>query len=254
MSIIALLTDFGYKDGFVGSMKGVILSINPDANIIDISHDIEPFNIAEGSIVLNAAYRYFPKNTIFVSVVDPQVGTERKAIIVKTQNYYFISPDNGLLTLALKDQKVEKIIQITNSEFFLKTDTNTFHGRDIFSPVAAYLSKGIELEKFGIAIYDFKRLDIFDLKMVDGFILGKIIKFDKFGNAITNIDKLPENFELIYRDFKITKVCKNFLEGEKDRPNLIKGSFGFYELFIPMDSFKDKFKAKLFEEIQVREI
>jgi Uncharacterized conserved protein len=105
MSVIALLTDFGLNDGFVGSMKGVILSINPEAKIVDISHEIESFNIIEGSIVLNATYRYFPKGTIFVSVVDPGVGTERKPIIVKTKDYFFVCPDNGLLTLVLKKKK-----------------------------------------------------------------------------------------------------------------------------------------------------
>ena len=251
MSIIALLTDFGLKDGFVGSMKGVILSINPEAKIVDISHEIESFSIIEGSIVLNATYRYFPKGTIFVSVVDPGVGTERKFIIVKTKDYFFVCPDNGLLTLVLKKEKIKKIIEIKNKEFFLESDTNTFHGRDIFAPIAAYLSKGIKPEKFGDGIKNIKTNDIFEPKVLDGRIIGKIIKFDKFGNAITNIGKLPERFEIIYKDYRITKVCRNFLEGEKDKPNLIKGSFGFYELFLIMDSFKDRFNARVFEEFRI---
>ncbi len=244
MKTIALLTDFGMKDGFVGSMKGVILSINPYVNIVDISHDVDSFDILEGSLILYASYKYFPKGTIFVSVVDPGVGTNRKPIVIKTKDYIFISPDNGILTLALEDQKIEKILEIKNEKYILKTDTNTFHGRDIFSPVAAYISKGIDLSDIGPELEDFIKLDFPTIYKENDFYIAKIIKFDKFGNAITNIKNLPENFEIEYKNFTINKISKNFLEGDNDKPNLIKGSFGFYELFVPKGSFKDKFNAK----------
>lgn len=250
--IIALLTDFGLKDGFVGSMKGVILSINPNLKIIDISHDITSFDILEASIILNATYKYFPKDTIFVAVVDPGVGTERKPIAVKTTDYYFIAPDNGLLTLPLKNQKIEKIIHIKN--YTLKTDINTFHGRDLFAPASAYLSKGVKIEDLGEEIKDYKKIDSFDPFVEENKIIGKILMFDKFGNAITNISNLPKKFKLYYKDFVIEEVRNNFLEGEKDKPNLIKGSFGFYELFIPTRSFKETFNAQKFDKILIEVI
>ncbi|NPA53116.1 MAG: SAM-dependent chlorinase/fluorinase, partial [Aquificae bacterium] len=130
--IIALLTDFGNKDGFVGTVKGVIKSINPEAEIIDISHEIDSFDILEASLVLNASYKYFPQKTIFVCVVDPGVGTERKSIIVETEKYIFVSPDNGLLSLPLKKERIQKIIEITNNKYQLSRDNETFHGRDIY--------------------------------------------------------------------------------------------------------------------------
>ncbi|WP_028951177.1 SAM hydrolase/SAM-dependent halogenase family protein [Sulfurihydrogenibium subterraneum] len=246
---VALLTDFGLKDGFVGAVKGVLLSINQDLNIIDISHEITSFDILEAAIVLNATYKYFPQNTIFMCVVDPGVGTSRKPIAVKTKDYYFVAPDNGLLTLALKNQQVEKIVHIKNYQ--LKTDTNTFHGRDIFAPASGYLSKGSSIEDLGEPIEDYQKISNIDPIEKDNKIIGKILTFDKFGNAITNLSYLPQNFKLYYKNYVISEVKNNFLEGDKDKPNLIKGSFGFYELFIPMDSFKEKFNATREEQILV---
>lgn len=248
---IALLTDFGNKDGFVGAVKAVILSINPDVNIVDISHEIEPFDILEGSLILKATYNYFPKGTIFVSVVDPGVGTNRKKIIVETEDYLFIAPDNGLLTLPLEKQNIKKIISIENLEYFLKSITNTFHGRDIFAPVAGHISLGKSLEVFGTPLPDYKKLhDINPIEKSDR-IIGKIIKFDRFGNAITNIDKLPKNFKVLFREYEIKNICSNFMEGKKDMPNLIFGSFGYYELFIPEASLKDTLNARVGEQVEV---
>ncbi|MEZ0323082.1 MAG: SAM-dependent chlorinase/fluorinase [Hydrogenothermaceae bacterium] len=248
---IALLTDFGNKDGFVGAVKGVIISINPEVNLIDISHEVEPFNILEASLILNAVYRYFPKGTIFLSVVDPGVGTERKAVIIETEDYIFVSPDNGLLTLPLKNQTVKKIVYIKNSKYFLPTNTNTFHGRDIFAPVCGYISLSEPLENFGEIVSEYIKILDFEPVYTKEKIFGKIIKFDRFGNAITNIDKLPERFRLVFKGYEITKVCKNFLEGERGKPNLIMGSFGFYELFIPEESLKDKLNLQISEPVEV---
>lgn len=250
--LIALLTDFGLQDGFVGTVKGVIKSINPAADIIDISHDISSFDILEASIILNASYKYFPKKTIFVCVVDPGVGTERKPILVETENYYFIAPDNGLLTLPLRNEKIKKIIHLTNEKYFLNRDTETFHGRDIFAPVAAYLSKGIPVEEFGQPIKNINQIDFPYPYKEDNKITGQIIKFDKFGNAITNIEYIPEDFkEIKVKNYKIQKICRNFQEGEKNKPNLIKGSFGFYEIFVPEGSAKDILELTIGDKVEV---
>ncbi len=251
---IALLTDFGYKDGFVGSMKGVIQKIHPFVPITDISHEIQSFDILEGSLVLNASFSYFPKDTIFISVVDPGVGTEREAIIVQTEKYFFIAPNNGVLTLPLRNEKIKKIIEIQNPQFYLKTDTQTFHGRDIFAPVGAYLSRGVPIENFGdpLPLEKLNLIDFPEPEIENDFIIGEIVRFDKFGNALTNIKNLPKKFKAFIKNYEISKVSTNFLEGEKDSPNLIKGSFGFFEIFIPKDSAKKRFNLKKGDKIKVK--
>ncbi len=253
MTCLTLLTDFGHKDGFVGSMKGIILKINPSVSIVDLSHEIDSFDVLEASLVLNASFKYFPKYTIFVCVVDPGVGTEREPLIVQTENYFFISPNNGILTLTLKEEKIKKIVKISNSEFMLKTETNTFHGRDIFAPVGGFLSKGIPVEKFG-NIFPEKnlvKLNFPEPEKIDGKIVGEILRFDKFGNALTNITHLPEKFKGKIKGYEIKKVCRNFLEGDKNSPNLIKGSFGFYEIFVPLGSAKEKFALKKGDKLEI---
>ncbi len=253
MSIIALLTDFGYKDGFVGAVKGVIKSINKDAEIVDISHGIESFNILEGALVLNATYRYFPEKSVFVCVVDPGVGTERKPIAVETEKYYFVAPDNGILTLALKNEKIRSICHINNEKYLLKRNTETFHGRDIFAPASAYISKGVNLSELGEMLNDYMKLNFPEVRRENGYVVGKIVMFDKFGNGITNISSLPEKFEEItVKNLKIKKICRNFLEGEEDSLNLIKGSFGFYEIFTPQESAKEKFSLNVGDEIKIK--
>ncbi|RMD47727.1 MAG: hypothetical protein D6834_00245 [Aquificota bacterium] len=247
--IIALLTDFGLSDGFVGSVKGVIKTINPSADIIDISHNVNSFDILEGALILKASYSYFPKGTIFTVVVDPGVGSKRDAIIVKTKDYFFVAPDNGILSLALKNEKIEKIINIQNEKFFLPRDNNTFHGRDIFAPVSAYISKGVPVELFGKEKNEILKIDIPRPEIKNGKIYGKIIKFDKFGNGITNIEDIPSFKTGEVKGIKIEKLANSFLEGEKEKLNIIKGSFGFYELFVPLGSAKEIFKLK--KEVEV---
>lgn len=251
---VALLTDFGNRDGFVGAVKAVILSINPDVNIVDISHEITPFDILEASLVLKAVYSYFPKGTIFVSVVDPGVGTDRDKIVVETEDYVFVAPDNGLLTLPLQNQRIKRIVSIQNREYFLKTQTNTFHGRDVFAPVAGQIAAGKDLEVFGPVISDYIKLP--DITPVEEHnrTYGRVIKFDRFGNAITNIDKLPNRFKVVFRGYEISEVCSNFMEGKKNRPNLIFGSFGYYELFIPQASLKDFLGIEVGEPVEVYHI
>ena len=150
--IIALLTDFGTKDYFVGAMKGVILNINENAKIIDITHEIEPQNIRSASFTLRACYKNFPPKTIFVAVVDPGVGSERRAILVETEDYFFIAPDNGLLSFIFNESDDFLVYEITNEKFFNQPVSQTFHGRDIFAPCAAHLSKGVLPAEFGKVI------------------------------------------------------------------------------------------------------
>ncbi len=147
--VIALLTDFGLADGDVGVMKGVIAGITPDAAIIDITHDVDPQNISSGAWILASAYRYFPKNTVFVCVVDPGVGSPRRAIAVHAGDWFFVGPDNGLFSYILAEQAMQAVVNLSNPAYQLPQVSATFHGRDIFAPAGAYLARGITLFELG---------------------------------------------------------------------------------------------------------
>jgi S-adenosylmethionine hydrolase len=186
--IITLTTDFGYRDPLSGIMKGVILGINPDAKIVDISHGIERYNIREAALTIGMSYNQFPSRTIHVVVTDPGVGSTRRPILVLTDDYYFIGPDNGVFSIIFNENERHEVIHITAEHYFLKERSKTFHGRDIFAPVAAWLSKGIDVRNFGETISDYAKIHIPEpSRPVKNAIEGEIIYIDHFGNAISNI-------------------------------------------------------------------
>lgn len=250
--LVALLTDFGYEDGFTGALKGVIKSINPNVDIIDITHGIQSFDILKGAVVLRSVYRYFPKKTIFVCVVDPGVGSERKAVLVETENYFFVAPDNGILSLALREEVITGIFELKNERFFLKRETETFHGRDIFAPVAGHLSKGVSPQEFGNALKEIKEIDFPQPVETPEGTVGQIIMFDKFGNGITNIAEIGDYKEIFIKNYRVKKICRNFMEGEENSLNLIKGSFGFYEVFVPQKSAKEIFNLSVGDKLIIK--
>jgi S-adenosylmethionine hydrolase len=169
-------------------MKGVIFSINPDAHVTDISHMVTEQNIVEGAFTLASAAQYFPPGTVHIAVVDPGVGSTRKPIVIETERYYFVGPDNGVLSLAIRDEKIKNTFHITNKELLLPQISSTFHGRDIFAPVAAHLSLGMEASKVGEAISNMRQLNIPAPKVEGASVSGRIIHIDRFGNLITNIN------------------------------------------------------------------
>ncbi|MBI5650203.1 MAG: SAM-dependent chlorinase/fluorinase [Chloroflexi bacterium] len=189
--LITLTTDFGLSDGFVGMMKGVILNINPDATIVDITHDIAPQNIEEGAFLFANASRFFPAHAIHVVVVDPGVGTARRPIALQTGETFFVAPDNGVLSRTLRADHASSAIRavhLNRAEYWLAHISNTFHGRDIFAPVAAHLSRGVSLDALGDPIDDWARIEIaLPTRDANGALIGKVIHIDRFGNAITNI-------------------------------------------------------------------
>lgn len=248
--IVALLTDFGTRDGFVGVMKGVIQSINPGVRTIDISHEIEPFNILGGALLLKAHYRYFPKGTVFIAVVDPGVGSERKPIALRLGDYFFVGPDNGIFDLVVREFEGPPLaVIIENKRFMLPKVNNTFHGRDIFAPAGAYISRGVPIEELGRKIHYRERLNFPEVREISGGLAGEIVYFDRFGNAVTNIpcgDYRAGRF----RNEEI-KVVPYFQAGEKGKLNMVCGSFGFIELFVPMGNAKEMFSLGKGERVEI---
>jgi S-adenosylmethionine hydrolase len=187
--VIALLTDFGTSDHYAGSMKGVILGICPDVTLVDISHDIPAHDVVGGALELAAAYKYFPPGTIFVAVVDPGVGSARRGIALDTGDYRFVAPDNGVLTAVVRETPARKIVELTERRYARPTVSRTFEGRDRFAPAAAWLAKGIQLSALGRPVADIQRLDIPTPDVSADSIGGIVLRVDRFGNLVTNIDR-----------------------------------------------------------------
>jgi S-adenosyl-L-methionine hydrolase (adenosine-forming) len=188
--IISILTDFGQRDGYVGTMKGVILNIVPNVQLIDISHEIQPQNIQQAASILADIYSYFPPHTVHLVVVDPGVGSTRQPIAVETPHGRFVAPDNGVLTGVLRSEPSWKAVLLNNHEYWLPNQSNTFHGRDIFSPSAAHLASGISLDKFGIPLDKLTMLKLAALVISQHTIKGEVTRIDHFGNVLTNIKVL----------------------------------------------------------------
>jgi len=197
VSVITLTTDFGTRDWFVGTMKGVMLGIQPRATLVDITHDVAAGDIRGGAFALAEACRFFPKGTVHVAVVDPGVGSSRRPIAVQTADYFFVGPDNGVLSWALAREKARAIHALEEEGYFLCPVSRTFHGRDIFAPVAAHLSRGVPIGKLGPALKDVVRLDWPEPRKGRDGIEGEVVCVDRFGNAITNLDgRLLQDMEM----------------------------------------------------------
>lgn len=187
--MIALLSDFGSRDHYAGTMKGVLLTICPDATLVDITHDVPAHDVLDGALQLAAAARYFPAGTIFLVVVDPGVGSARRGIAAEAGEYRFVAPDNGVLTAVLREWSPKKIVELTERRYARPTVSRTFEGRDRFAPAAAWLAKGINLTALGRPAPDYHRLDIPVPQVADGVISGVVLRVDRFGNLVTNIDR-----------------------------------------------------------------
>lgn len=260
--IITLTTDFGLKDPFAGLMKGVILSINPDVTIIDITHDIQRHNIFEASQVLAMSYTYFPPATINIAVVDPGVGSTRRPILVVTENQYFIGPDNGIFSAVMEEENADflTVYHLTSPHYFLPVKGSTFHGRDIFAPVAAWLSKGVDSRKFGAQINDYAKIPVPKPEISGNSITGEIVSVDNFGNAISNIKRddiekvaPPESggtLKVVYSNNELPVV--SFYSQDKS-PDLsaVINSFGHLELFVYLHSAAEKFNINRGDKIFV---
>lgn len=260
-AIITLTSDFGYKDPFVGIMKGVILSINPLATVVDITHGIRPQNVIEAAFAIETGFKSFPHKTIHIVVVDPGVGSNRRPILVATDCHYFIGPDNGVFSRIYSSSESFSVINITAEHYFLPQRSSTFHGRDIFAPAAAWLSKGINISKFGDPIYKYTELSIsVPVKPSSKVIEGEVIYIDHFGNATTNItaqlidelgtNNLNSNLKVLLKN-RAAPLKKYYSEtGDKELYSLIN-SFGYLEFFVNSAHASSVFDIKVGEKVVV---
>ena len=255
---LTLTTDFGTRDWFVGTMKGVALSINPKARIVDLTHEIPPGDIRAGAFALWAGFRFFPKGCVHVAVVDPGVGSARKAVAIETANYLFVGPDNGVLSWALTRERIKAIHSLENETYFLPSVSQTFHGRDIFAPVAAHLSRGVPLRKFGPALKEFVRLNWPEPRRSQHGVHGEILYLDKFGNAITNLDTgtleslSKRSLRVILRGKTSCPVRPFYAAVPAGAAVAVPGSSGFLEIAVNGGNAAQLFHLRVGQPVLVR--
>ncbi len=237
--IITLTTDFGTNDHFVGALKGVILDITPEAQIVDISHAVQAFDVLDGALAISQAYSYFPNGTVHMVVVDPGVGTARRPILASSDGYHFVAPDNGVLSMVYAKEERMHVRHITSDHYFRMPVSNTFHARDIFAPVSAYLAKQVDSHKFGDEIEDYVKFAAPRPKKTgEGSVRGVVLKIDRFGNLITNVTPadVPALFEesakfkIKVGSREITDIRKAYAEGAPSEVFGILGSMGYLEI------------------------
>ncbi len=254
--MITLTSDFGLEDPYVAEMKGVILTLNPNAIIIDITHGVEKFNILMGAFMLASATPYFSKGTVHLAVVDPDVGTERRAILVQTKQGFFVGPDNGILMLAAKNQGIEHTYELSNPKFMLPKVSATFHGRDIFAPAAAYLDIGVKPAEFGPEVADEVMPGFTRVKREAGSLIGVILHIDGFGNIITNISQKDmvqaKTVKIKLHNISLTITFgKTYAQTKPREAIALIGSHGFLEIALNQASAVEKFHAVVGEKIEV---
>jgi S-adenosyl-L-methionine hydrolase (adenosine-forming) len=238
--IVTLTTDYGTRDHLVGVLKGVILSIAPNATVVDITHHVAPFDVLDGALTVAAAYRHFPPRTVHLVVVDPGVGTERRPILVSADQHYFVAPDNGVLSLVYERESPVSVRHVTASHYFLSPVSQTFHGRDVFAPVAAWLARSYQTEAFGEEISDYSRFTLPRPKPAGEALKGVVLRVDSFGNLMTNFtpEDLPQasladgTIRLEVAGKRVERLARTFAEGPAGVPVAIVGSSGFVEIAV----------------------
>jgi S-adenosyl-L-methionine hydrolase (adenosine-forming) len=259
MRLITFITDFGVQDWYVACMKGVILGLAPTVRLVDITHEIPPGDLPAGALALAAAYRHFPRRTIHVVVVDPGVGSARAALVVQTDDYCFVGPDNGVLSLALAGEHIQAIHRLERPQWFHQPVSATFHGRDVFAPVAAHLSRGVPAAEFGPAQRDFIRLDWPPVKIKGDILIGELVYFDRFGNGITNIPgqqleaRIPASVDIATRHGRRRAPLVPFFQAVPRGYTLAMiGSSGFLEIAVNGGSARQKLALRRGDRVRVR--
>jgi S-adenosylmethionine hydrolase len=245
--LITLLTDFGYQDPYVGVMKGVIARICPAGRVIDLSHGVRPQAVSEAAYLLLAGYRYFPRGTVHVAVVDPGVGSARRIIAVRTEEYVFLAPDNGLLGYVLCRRPPEEVVSVSRDRYFLRPVSRTFHGRDVFAPVAAHLARGVPLSELGESIDDFQEAPIPKPRELPIGLQGTVLYVDHFGNVVTNFpSSLEEEItSVVAGGQEIAGVSASYSEVPDGALLALFGSGGFLEISLRGGSAADVLGLKI---------
>jgi S-adenosyl-L-methionine hydrolase (adenosine-forming) len=255
--LITLTTDFGITDSFVGIMKGVIAQINPRAAVVDLTHGIPPQNILAAAMTLSHAVKYFPQQSIHVMVVDPGVGSTRRPLLVTVGETHFIGPDNGVLSLAWQGRQPNHIIHLSNPAYHLKPTSRTFHGRDIFAPVAAYLSLGIAPEAFGETLEDYLQISWPKVIRSERSVTGEIVYIDGFGNVFTSIQEQDltglgqENLTIVLGELAIRGLAPNYCAVESGQPVALINSWGVLEIAINRGNVARRFNVRIGEKVRV---
>ena len=246
---ITLTTDFGAKDGYVGAVKGVIKRINPDAEVTDITHEIEPFDILGAAFTLNSFYRYFPRGTIHLIVVDPGVGSQRQPLLIKSKDFFFVGPDNGVFSFVFQNETITDIVILSNKKYSLAEVSGTFHARDIFAPVAGYLSLGVEVTEFGRTAKECHKLIIPEPRSSNKGLAGEIIHIDGFGNLVTNI---AEEFlqgrkiaAITVGRRRIKRIARSYSDIKEGEVGALIGSSGLLEIAVNQGSAQKVLRSRI---------
>jgi len=249
---VAFLSDFGTADPFVSAMKGIVLTKVPSINILDITHEIPAQDIHSASFYLMAAMPYMPPKTLFVCVVDPTVGTDRGILWARTKNYQFVAPDNGLISWAEQNEKIEEVRLINNSELFMKNVSSTFHGRDIMAPVAGLIAKGLSETKLGPIVSEYKKNPFPQPVKAGNHVTGEVIAIAHFGNAITNIKREMFNPSSVFSisDRMIHGIKATYASVPQGESLALIGSFGFLEFSVRNGNFAKSFDIKVGTEVE----
>jgi S-adenosylmethionine hydrolase len=257
--IIALLTDFGTRDHYAGTMKAVVLGICPDSTLVDITHDIPPHDMMTAALELAASYKYFPAGTIFLVVVDPGVGSIRRGIAADTGEYRFVAPDNGVLTAVLRETPARRVVELTERRYARPTVSRTFEGRDRFAPAAGWLAKGVDLSALGRSAGTIQQLAIPSPEMGADLLSGEVLRVDRFGNLVTNIDrKLFEKFtnangiEIVAATHVIGRVVGTYAEAEPDEVCALFGSTDHLEIAVNAGSASDRLSLSRGAPVTIR--
>jgi S-adenosyl-L-methionine hydrolase (adenosine-forming) len=256
--IVSLLTDFGERDGFVGIMKGVVLGICPDARLVDLSHEVAPQDVMGAALVLRNAIGHFPPGTIHLGVVDPGVGTARRPILIETERFVLIGPDNGLLSLAAEQASVRQVVHLDRPQWFLPSLSSTFHGRDVFAPVAGHCASGVEPRELGSRLEGFERLSLAAPRWLDDAIEAQVIHVDRFGNLTCNLrhdefaSSLATGVSISVGGVQISGISQHYSTVREGKPVALWNSWGYLEIAIRNGSAARHLRSRIGDRVQLK--
>ena len=256
--IVSLLTDFGDRDGFVGIMKGVVLGICPEARLVDLSHEVAPQDVTGAALVLRNAVGHFPPGTIHLGVVDPGVGTARRPILIETERFVLVGPDNGLLSLAAEQAPVRQVVYLDRPQWFLPSLSSTFHGRDVFAPVAGHCARGVEPGELGSRLEAFEKLSLAAPRRLDDAIEAQVIHVDRFGNLTCNLrhdefaSSLAPGVAISVGGVQISAISPHYSAVREGKPVALWNSWGYLEIAIRNGSAARHLRSRIGDRVQLK--